>query len=288
MKGPKVFFLVALALGVAGIASADVLMLKNGQAITGKYEGGDQTSVQFSVDGRVRNYPVSDVTSVTFSPAPARSSPAPTYSSGRSEPSAPSRSSDQPPVLRRTAPAAPATSSTSAPAPPKPASITIPAGTEITVMMIDGVDSSVNQIGDTFRASLDEPIVVNGQTVASRGADITAKLTEVAEAGRIAGRSELSLVLLDMTLNGRKHEVTTSEVYEAGSSRGKQTATRVGIGAAIGATIGAIAGGGKGAAQGAAAGAGAGTAIQVLTRGEKVQIPSEARLVFTLQNPLTI
>jgi hypothetical protein len=154
--------------------------------------------------------------------------------------------------------------------------------------MIDPVDSEVNLIGDTFRASLDEPIVVNGQTVAARGADVTAKLTEVAQAGRIAGRSELSLVLLDITLNGRKHEITTSEVYEAGSSRGRQTATRVGVGAAIGATIGAIAGGGGGAARGAAAGAGAGTAIQVLTKGEKVQIPSEARLVFTLQNALTI
>jgi hypothetical protein len=166
--------------------------------------------------------------------------------------------------------------------------ITIPAGAEITVRMIDGVDSSVNQIGETFRASLDEPIVVNGQTIVPRGGDVTAKLTEVAEAGRIAGRSEVSLVLFDITINGRKHEVTTAEVYEAGASRGKQTATRVGAGAAIGAVIGAIAGGGKGAAQGAAAGAGAGTAIQVLTKGEKVQIPPEARLVFTLQNPLNL
>ena len=154
--------------------------------------------------------------------------------------------------------------------------------------MIDPVDSSVNQIGETFRASLDEPIIVNGQTVAPRGADVTAKLTEVAQAGRVAGRSEVTLVLLDITLNGQKHEITTAEVYEAGSSRGRQTATRVGLGAAIGAAIGAIAGGGSGAAQGAAAGAGAGTAIQVLTKGEKVQIPSEARLVFTLRNSLTI
>jgi hypothetical protein len=166
--------------------------------------------------------------------------------------------------------------------------ITIPAGTEITVRMIDGVDSEVNQIGETFRGSLDEPIVVNGQTIAPRGGDVTAKLTEVAQAGRIQGRSEIALVLLDITINGQKHEVTTAEVSEAGSSRGQQTATRVGAGAAIGAVIGAIAGGGGGAARGAAAGAGAGTAIQVLTKGDKVQIPSEARLVFTLQNPLTI
>ena len=295
MKSLKILLALALVCGVAGIASADVLVLKNGQAITGKYVGGDETTVTFSAEGRVRTYPVGDVMSVTFAATPPpRAAETPSYSSGRSTGSGPLPSSDQPPVLRRTRPATTTSSSASTstppapPAPPAPMNITIPAGAEITVRMIDGVDSSVNQIGETFRASLDEPIVVNGQTIVPRGGDVTAKLTEVEEAGRIAGRSEVSLVLLDITINGRKHEVTTGEVYEAGASRGKQTATRVGAGAVIGAAIGAIAGGGKGAAQGAAAGAGAGTAIQVLTKGEKVQIPPEARLVFTLQNPLNI
>ena len=294
MKGLNIVLATILVWGAAGIASADVLTLKSGEAITGKYEGGDQSTVQFSVNGVLQRYPVADVMSVTFAPVPisrTAPAPAPTYSSGRTAPGPQPSTTDQPPVLRRTTPPATTSSSattTSTASPvPRPANITIPGGTEITVRMIDPVDSEVNQIGDTFRASLDEPIVVNGQTVAARGADVTAKLTEVAQAGRIAGRSELSLVLLDITLNGRKHEITTSEVYEAGSSRGRQTATRVGVGAAIGATIGAIAGGGGGAARGAAAGAGAGTAIQVLTKGEKVQIPSEARLVFTLQNALT-
>ena len=307
MKSFKILLALALVCGMAGIASADVLMLKSGQAITGKYVGGDETSVAFSSEGRVKTYPVGDVTSITFAATPPpRASEPPAYSSGRS--SGPLPEAEQPPVLRRTTPAPATTSSRSADEPPvlrrtrpetttsssastsapAPVNITIPAGTEITVRMIDGVDSSVNQIGETFRASLDEPIVVGGKTIVPRGGDVTAKLTEVAQAGRVAGRSEVSLVLLDVTINGKKHEVTTGEVYEAGSSRGKQTATRVGAGAAIGAVIGAIAGGGSGAAQGAAAGAGAGTAIQVLTKGEKVQIPAEARLVFTLQNPLNI
>jgi len=314
MKRFRILLTLALVCGIAGIASADVLMLKSGQAITGKYVGGDETSVAFSSEGRVRTYPVGDVTSITFAatPAASTSSASPSYSSGRSSgplpeadeppvlrrrtpaPATTSRSPDEPPVLRRTTPEAATTSSASTatapetPATPAPMNVMIPAGTEITVRMIDGVDSSVNQIGETFRASLDEPIVVDGKTIAPRGGDVTAKLTEVAQAGRVAGRSELSLILLDITINGQRHEVTTGEVYEAGASRGKQTATRVGAGAAIGAVIGAIAGGGGGAARGAAAGAGAGTAIQVLTRGEEVQIPPEARLVFTLAYPLDI
>ena len=133
--------------------------------------------------------------------------------------------------------------------------IAIPAGTAITIRMIDPVDSAANRIGETFRASLDEPIVVDGRPIVPRGGDVTAKLTEVEQAGRVSGRSELALVLLDITINGRKHEVTTGEVSEQGASRGAQTARRVIVGSAIGTVIGAIAGGGKGAAQGAAAGA---------------------------------
>ena len=154
--------------------------------------------------------------------------------------------------------------------------------------MIDPVDSSVNQLGDTFRASLDEPIVVNGNTIASRGADVTTKLVSVQEAGRMTGRSEIALVLLDITIGGRRYEVTTEQVSQAGASRTGQTVTRVGGLAALGAVIGAIAGGGGGAARGAAAGAGAGAAVQIFTHGDKVQVPAEARLDFTLSEPLKL
>jgi len=44
-----------------------------------------------------------------------------------------------------------------------------------------------------------------------------------------------------------------------------------------------LAGGGKGAAIGTVAGAGAGTAAEVATKGQRVHIPSETRLTFTLQ-----
>ena len=300
MKSPRFLLSLLLLCGAPWFASADVLTLKDGHAVTGRYQGGDQTSIQFLVDGKVQRYWVSDVVGVTFAPIPAPEAAAsapssstaapPSYSTGRGAPPA---SDEGRPTLRRTGPAAPAAGSatSSAPAPPpppRPMNIAIPAGTEITIRMIDPVDSAVNRIGETFRASLDEPIVVDGRPIVPRGGDVTAKLTEVEQAGRISGRSELALVLLDITINGRKHEITTAEVSEQGASRGAQTARRVIVGSAIGTVIGAIAGGGKGAAQGAAAWAGAGAAVQVLTHGQEVRIPSESRLVFTLQNPLNI
>ena len=104
----------------------------------------------------------------------------------------------------------------------------------------------------------------------------------------MAGRSELGLELASIVFQGKTYNVVSSDVKQTGTSRGKQTAERVGGGAALGALIGAIAGGGKGAAIGAALGGGAGTGAQILTHGQQVKIPSETRLDFTLQHPLEI
>jgi len=98
----------------------------------------------------------------------------------------------------------------------------------------------------------------------------------------------LGLELTQIVVNNIPYSVTTSEYNEVGEGRGSQTAKRAGGGAAIGAIIGAIAGGKKGAAIGAGVGAGGATAVQVLTKGEKLNIPSETKLEFTLRTPLIV
>lgn len=302
MKASKIVLTLLLICGVGGVASADVLILRDGQTISGKFQGGDPGGITFLVDGQYRRYALSDIHSITILPASTSTtssapapSQAPSYSSGRSSQTAAQPSTPPP------APYPPSSTSsgsgtwstrtattTAASSTPPSLGVTLPAGTVFTVRMIDPVDSSVNQTGETFRASLDEPIVVGGRTIVARGANVTTKLVSVAEAGRISGRSELALILYDVTINGRKYEITTEEVSQQGASRGAQSAQRIGGLAAIGAIIGAVAGGSKGAAQGAAAGAGAATAVQVLTHGENVQIPAESRLDFTLSSSLNL
>lgn len=179
------------------------------------------------------------------------------------------------------APAAP-------PPPPQPVTVTVPIGTIVTVRTIDGIDSSKNQAGQIFRASLDAPIVVNDKVIVPTGADAYLKLASASSAGHIAGRSELTVELSSVVFQGRTYNVVSSDVKQSGASRGKNTAAKVGGGAALGALIGAIAGGGKGAAIGAAVGGGAGTGVQIFTKGQQVKIPSETRLDFTLQQPFDI
>jgi hypothetical protein len=185
----------------------------------------------------------------------------------------------------------PSTEAAAAPAPPpppQPITVTVPANTIVTVRTIDSIDSKTNHAGEVFKASLDAPIVVDNKVIVPAGADAYVKLADAKSAGHITGRSELGLELSSILFQGKTYDVVSSDVKQSGASRGKQTAERVGGGAALGALIGAIAGGGKGAAIGAAVGGGAGTGAQVLTHGQQVKIPSETRLDFTLQQPLDI
>jgi hypothetical protein len=154
--------------------------------------------------------------------------------------------------------------------------------------MIDDIDSSRDTVGQTFKASIDEAVTVGERTVIPRGADVLVKLVEDKQSGKLSGKTELTLDVVSVMLNGRMVDVSTEEVNRASSSRTGKTGQVVGGTAALGAIIGAIAGGGKGAAIGAVSGAAAGGAVQVMTRGEKVKIPSETRLTFMLQQPIRL
>src|SRR5262245_23499522 len=172
--------------------------------------------------------------------------------------------------------------------PPPPRQVTIPSGTLVAVRMIDSVDSETARLGETFKASLDEPIIVDNETVFPKGSEVYVKLSKVQAAGRVSGRSELQLQL-DRIYLGRKSYLVQSSTYATtGASQGGRTAKSAGVGAAIGAAIGAIAGGGKGAVIGGATGAGAGAGVEAVRKGEQVRVDSETRLDFRLEDHLEV
>jgi len=172
--------------------------------------------------------------------------------------------------------------------PPAPRQITVPSGTLVAVRMIDSVDSETARLGETFKGSLDEPIIVDKETVFPKGSEVYVKLSKVQAAGRVSGRSELQLQL-DRIYLGKKSYLAQSSTYAAtGASQGGRTAKSAGVGAAIGAAIGAIAGGGKGAVIGGATGAGAGAGVEAIRKGEEVRVDSETRLDFRLEDSLEV
>lgn len=165
--------------------------------------------------------------------------------------------------------------------------ITIPAGTSLLVRMMDSVDSSKNKVGDSFHGSLESALVVGDTVVARKGADVYGKLTNAKSAGKISGGAQLTLELTGVRINGNIVPVDSTTYEAVGKGRGKQSAGRIGGGAALGAIIGAVAGGGKGAAIGAGVGAGAGTTVQLVTHGDQIKIPSETLLEFKLEQAVT-
>jgi hypothetical protein len=188
------------------------------------------------------------------------------------------------PIMRPDA--EPSVSSMPQAAPPAP--VQLSAGTNLSIRMIDAVDSEKASVGQTFRATMDEPVTVNGDTVIPRGADVVVKLVDSKQSGRATGRAELALSLQSINVNGRMVDINTQTVTRESDSRGKKTATAAGIGAALGTIIGAAAGGGKGAAVGAGAGAATGAGVEMATKGEHVRVPSEARLTFVLDSAVNI
>jgi hypothetical protein len=165
---------------------------------------------------------------------------------------------------------------------------TIPAGSAIEARLLDPLDSSVNQSGDTFRAILDQDIDVNGNIVASRGSVLAGKLSNVSQAGRVEGRAKMSLRLVSLEIGDQSYPLQTEVLAFEAESTKKEDATKVGIGAGIGAVIGAIAGGGKGAAIGAAVGGGAGGATVLATRGKEIKFEAEQKFSFRLSEDVSV
>jgi hypothetical protein len=192
-----------------------------------------------------------------------------------------------PPPMNTSAPAAPPASSTPAP-PPPPQKVTIPSGTNISVRLVDPIDSETAQQGQTFHATLNSPLAVEGDVVVPAGYDVEGHVIAVQSAGKFAGKSLLTLQLDRIAVGSRYYNISTDTYHREGSSRGKNTAEKVGAGSVIGAIIGGIAGGGKGAAIGAAAGGGVGGGVQAATKGQQIKLPSEFVLNFSLQNSLTV
>ena len=159
----------------------------------------------------------------------------------------------------------------------------IPAGTIINVRTIDRVESESSSSGETFRASLTDPIVVSGRTIAPAGADAMLRVVDVKEAGKVRGKAELTVTLASITSNGQVINLTTANTTSVGKGKGKGTGIKTGVGAGIGAALGAIFGGGKGAAIGAGAGAATGAGVAMVMSGPRVVIPSETRLSFAVR-----
>jgi hypothetical protein len=249
MKNCMKVSLVAVSLAFGMTASADTLRLRSGQTLQGSLLGADSHQVQFvGRDGVARTYDINDVDTVKFSPPPPPPPP-------------------PPPNRGRT--------------------IMLPAGTPLTVRLIDNIDVSSTATGQKFRASLDDPLMMGGDVIIPRGADAVVQVTRVVQGGNMKGSDEISLKLNSVVVNGRSFEVVSSYASQKTKGEGKPALRKTLGGAGLGAAIGAIAGGGTGAAIGALVGGGTGAVVAASSKTH-LKLPPETRLEFTLVSAVKI
>ncbi len=172
---------------------------------------------------------------------------------------------------------------------PQPHVVTLPAGTVLSIRLGEKLSTDHNYTGDTFRATLMAPVIMDGFIIADKGSKVLGRVMNAQSAGHVANVAGLTIALTEInTTDGQRIRVTTSVYDRKGSSNTGQDTAKIAGGAALGAIIGGIAGGGKGAAIGAGAGGAAGTGAVLLTHGRPAVIDSETPITFRLANPITI
>ena len=254
MKYRRADWITALLVLMVGVTlSADRVKLKSGKVIEGMFVGADSKAVRILLDnGKVTEVGIDDAVSVEFTPRKPAPPPPP--------------------------PPNPAT---------KPKPVQVPSGTVINIRLTQGIDVDASQTGQTFKAIVDDPVMLNGSIVIPRGATAVLQAAAVQQSGKMKGSDKITLKMNSIGFGGNVYQVTSAYVETKGSGEGKKTARKVGGGAGLGAIVGGIAGGGSGAAIGAAVG-GATGAVMASSGEEHLQLPAETRLQFQLSAAVNV
>jgi len=100
-----------------------------------------------------------------------------------------------------------------------PRQVALLPGAPVTIRLTDTLSTERAASGDTFQATLADPLVVDGLIVAERGARVTGRVADARRAGRMSGVSSLELRLLDITTaDGQRIAVSCDAWLKRGDS----------------------------------------------------------------------
>jgi hypothetical protein len=175
----------------------------------------------------------------------------------------------------------------------------VPAGTALTVRLETTLATFSNRVGDPFRGSITQPVVVNGQTLIPAGATVEGRVTKVSEPRRISGKPSIGILpeavilptgeryYLDATLTDTNIPGTdvSAEGQFKGTGHDRHDTIETGGGTAGGMLIGGLIGGGPGILIGGAVGA-TSTTVHWLAKHRSATLPAGTQLTLELNRPM--
>lgn len=176
----------------------------------------------------------------------------------------------------------------SEPVRPRATSMVLPEGTELHLILEEGLSSATSRTGETVTARVERAVSEDGRIVLPGGTVLQGRVTDVRSSGRVSGRARVAVDFDRIVVRGRTHELDASPILAEAPSQSGRDAKIVGGSAAAGAILGAIADGKKGAVRGAVVGAGAGGAAVLITKGREIEMPAGSRWTITMRNSLRL
>jgi hypothetical protein len=176
--------------------------------------------------------------------------------------------------------------------------VAIPEGTRISLQLNDYLSTKVNNEGDSFTATVSEPVYLKERLVIPKGSIVSGSVSRLLRPGRFKGKAVMNLLFSTIRIQGSPEVPLVASLTRVGErgtgnegdvtaagSKGKDVA-KVAAPTATGAGIGAIVGGGKGAAIGA--GIGAAIGLFSVSGGTHLEIKRGTAMEIILDRPLTV
>jgi hypothetical protein len=167
---------------------------------------------------------------------------------------------------------------------------TIAAGTNIALTSDKQICTDSNKVGDTFTATVANPVVGSNGAVIPAGSSVSGHVTALGQSKAVGQTVTFSLAFDNLTVNGTGYPIDAAmagapQLQQHRTTRATTDAAKVGGGAVAGAIIGGLIGHNvKGAVIGGAAGAAAGGGVAVATGHFDACLPQGGKLNIQLNS----
>lgn len=165
----------------------------------------------------------------------------------------------------------------------------VPAGTEFVAQLEDRLSVRDSHEGEEFHATVDEPIVHDGETVVPAGALIHGRVSAVHRSTGGDDPNVLKLNFYRIDIRGQSYPLAADLTEAHPKTDTGEDLAKVAVGTAAGAVIGGIIGKDvKSAAIGAAVGAAAGTAVALGTQDKEAVLERGSNIKLALTDPIEL